>query len=172
MYSFVVSSEPLSERIILGRLPLQNFQVFFVGLVLYCLVITYLHLAKQNTLGTFIHVNLIKLCVCTYLIFVQHRCKIKLTQVNLSQCFRINETHFFVKAKCFEYCIEFCEHFTCLSSKIQNAIKLENISNLITSPSSYQCIRRKTRLVYFVIHGRHISMNGMYVTVRTGDPQM
>jgi hypothetical protein len=61
---------------------------------------------------------------------------------------------------------------TCLSSKIQNAIKLENISNLITSPSSYQCIRRKTRLVYFVIHGRHISMNGMYVTVRTGDPQM
>ena len=41
--------------------------------------------------------------MCTYLIFVQHRCKIKLTQVNLSQCFRINETHFFVKAKCFEY---------------------------------------------------------------------
>jgi hypothetical protein len=38
----------------------------------------------------------------------------------------------------------FCEHFTCLSSKIQNAIKLKNISNLITSPSSYQCIRRKT----------------------------
>jgi hypothetical protein len=52
-----------------------------------------------------------------------------------------------------------------LSSKIQNAIKLENISNLITSPSSYQCIRRKTRLVYFVIHGRHISMNGMYIYV-------
>jgi hypothetical protein len=46
--------------------------------------------------------------------------------------------------------------------KIQNAIKLENISNLITSPSSYQCIRRKTRLVstlmHFVIHGWHISM--------------
>ena len=57
---------------------------------------------------------------------------------------------------------------------MQNAIKLENISNLITSPSSYQCIRRKTRLMHFVIHGRHISMNGMYVyvTVRTGDPQM
>ena len=46
---------------------------------------------------------------------------------------------------------------------MQNAIKLENISNLdlITSPSSYQC--RKTRLVHFVIHGRHI--NGMYVCV-------
>ena len=39
---------------------------------------------------------------------------------------------------------------------MQNAIKLENISNLITSPSSYQC--RKTRLVHFVIHGRHTSM--------------
>jgi hypothetical protein len=40
---------------------------------------------------------------------------------------------------------------------------LENISNLITSPSSYQCIRRKTlRLVHFpVIHGRHISMECM-----------
>ena len=33
---------------------------------------------------------------------------------------------------------------------MQNAIKLENIINLITSPSSYQC--RKTRLVHFVIH--------------------
>jgi hypothetical protein len=39
---------------------------------------------------------------------------------------------------------------------MQNAIKLENISNLITSPSSYQC--RKTMLVHFVIH-----INGMYV---------
>jgi hypothetical protein len=39
---------------------------------------------------------------------------------------------------------------------MQNAIKLKNISNLITSPSSYQC--RKTRLVHFVIHGRHTSM--------------
>ena len=35
-------------------------------------------------------------------------------------------------------------YFTCLSSKLQNAIKLENISSLITSPSSYQCMRRKT----------------------------
>jgi hypothetical protein len=42
---------------------------------------------------------------------------------------------------------------------MQNAIKLENISNLITSPSSYQC--RKTRLVHFVIHGRHTSMEWM-----------
>ena len=42
---------------------------------------------------------------------------------------------------------------------MQNAIKLENISNLITSPSSYQC--RKTRLVHFVIHGRHTSMECM-----------
>jgi hypothetical protein len=39
---------------------------------------------------------------------------------------------------------------------MQNAIKLETISNLITSPSSYQC--RKTRLMHFVIHGRHTSM--------------
>ena len=46
---------------------------------------------------------------------------------------------------------------------MQNAIKLENISNLITSPSSYQC-RKTTRLVHFVIHGRHTSM-GMYVCV-------
>ena len=57
------------------------------------------------------------------------------------------------------FILRFCEHFTCLSSKIQNAIKLENISNLITSPSSYQC--RKTRLVHFVIHGRHTSMECM-----------
>ena len=42
---------------------------------------------------------------------------------------------------------------------MQNAIKLENINNLITSPSSYQC--RKTRLVHFVIHGRHKSMECM-----------
>jgi hypothetical protein len=42
---------------------------------------------------------------------------------------------------------------------MQNAIKLENISNLITSPSSYQC--RKTKLVHFVIHGRHTSMECM-----------
>ena len=42
---------------------------------------------------------------------------------------------------------------------MQNAIKLENISNLITSPSSYQC--RKRRLVHFFIHGRHASMECM-----------
>jgi hypothetical protein len=48
------------------------------------------------------------------------------------------------------FTLRFCDHFTCLSSKIQNAIKLENISNLITSPSSYQCMRRKTRLVHFL----------------------
>jgi hypothetical protein len=40
----------------------------------------------------------------------------------------------------------------------QNAIKLQNISNLITSPSSYQIQCRKSRLVHFVIHGRHTSM--------------
>ena len=69
----------------------------------------------------------------------------------------------------------FCEHFTCLSSKIQNAIKLENISNLITSPSSYQCIRRKARLVYrgyFVIHGRHISMECMWLCAYWGSPNV
>jgi hypothetical protein len=60
------------------------------------------------------------------------------------------------------FILRFCEHFTCLSSKIQNAIKLENISNLITSPSSYQCIRRKTwRLMHFPLIPTHI--NGMYV---------
>ena len=42
---------------------------------------------------------------------------------------------------------------------MQNAIKLENISNLITSPSSYQC--RKTRLAHFAIHGPHTSMECM-----------
>jgi len=36
---------------------------------------------------------------------------------------------------------------------------LENISNLITSPSSYQC--RKVRLVHVVIHGRYTSMECM-----------
>ena len=40
---------------------------------------------------------------------------------------------------------------------MQNAIKLENISNITSS--SYQC--RKTRLVHFVIHGRHTSMECM-----------
>ena len=65
----------------------------------------------------------------------------------------------------YRFILRFCKHFTSLSSKIQNAIKLENISNLITSPSmsSYQCICRKTRLVsklvHFVIHGRHISFS-------------
>ena len=38
----------------------------------------------------------------------------------------------------------------------------KNISSLITLPSNYQCIRRKTRLVsklvHIVIHCRHISM--------------
>jgi hypothetical protein len=42
---------------------------------------------------------------------------------------------------------------------MQNAIKLENISNLITSPSSYQC--RKTRLVHFVIHGMYVCVLGI-----------
>jgi hypothetical protein len=42
---------------------------------------------------------------------------------------------------------------------MQKAIKLENISNLIASPSSYQC--RKTRLVHFIIHGRNTSMERM-----------
>ena len=44
---------------------------------------------------------------------------------------------------------------------MQHAIKLENISNLISSPSSYQIQCRKTRLVHFVIHGRHTSMECM-----------
>ena len=73
------------------------------------------------------------------------------------------------------FILRFCEHFTCLSSKIQNAIKLENISNLITSPSSYQCIRKKTRLVsklvHFVIHGRHISMECIWYVCVLGIPK-
>ena len=58
---------------------------------------------------------------------------------------------------------------------MQNAIKLENISNLITSPSSYQCICRKTRLdsklVHFVIHGRHTSMECMCAYCQLGIPK-
>jgi hypothetical protein len=69
------------------------------------------------------------------------------------------------------FILQFCEHFTCLSSKIQNAIKLENISNLITSPSSYQYICRKTRLVHFVIHGRHISMECIWYVCVLGIPK-
>ena len=64
------------------------------------------------------------------------------------------------------FILRFCEHFTCLNSKIQNAIKLENISNLITSPSSYQCISRKIRLVHFVItYSWPTHINGIYVCV-------
>ena len=70
------------------------------------------------------------------------------------------------------FILRFREHFTRLNSKIQNAIKLENISNLITSPSSYQCIRRKTRLVYFVFHGRHISMECMWLCAYWGSPNV
>jgi hypothetical protein len=72
------------------------------------------------------------------------------------------------------FILRFCEHFTCLStcSKIQNAIKLENISNLITSPSSYQCIRRKTRLVPFVIHGRHIGLSTECMCAYWGSPNV
>jgi hypothetical protein len=70
------------------------------------------------------------------------------------------------------FILRFCEHFTSLSSKIQNAIKLENISNLITSLFSYQCIRSKTRLVYFVIHGRHISMECMWLCAYWGSPNV
>jgi hypothetical protein len=42
---------------------------------------------------------------------------------------------------------------------MQNDIKLEDISNLITLSFSYQC--RKTRLVDSVSHGRHKSMECM-----------
>jgi hypothetical protein len=49
---------------------------------------------------------------------------------------------------------------------MQNVIKLENISNLITSPSSYQC--RKTRLVHLLFMADTHQWN---VCVRTGDPQ-
>ena len=46
---------------------------------------------------------------------------------------------------------------------MQNAIKLENISNLITSLSSYQC--RKTRLVHAFCYSWPTHINGMYVCV-------
>jgi hypothetical protein len=59
-------------------------------------------------------------------------------------------------------------------SNVTPAVKLpwrpSNISNLITSPSSYQCIRRKTRLVYFVMYGRHISMECMCAYCHWGSP--
>jgi hypothetical protein len=42
------------------------------------------------------------------------------------------------------FILRFCEHFTCLSSWMQNAIKLEIISSLITSSSSYQCRKSMT----------------------------
>ena len=61
------------------------------------------------------------------------------------------------------FILRFCEHFTCLSSKIQNAIKLENISNLIISPSSYLCIHRKTCAFSGYSWPTHI--NGMYVCI-------
>jgi hypothetical protein len=77
-----------------------------------------------------------------------------------SSCDVVYKGHWLTQAG-YWFILPFCEHFACLSSKIQNAIQLENISNLITSPSSYQCIRRKTRLVHFVIHDRHISMECM-----------
>ena len=70
------------------------------------------------------------------------------------------------------FILRLCEHFTCLNSKIQNAIKLENISNLITSPSSYQCIRRKTRLVHCVIYGRHISMKFIWLCAYWGSQML
>jgi hypothetical protein len=64
------------------------------------------------------------------------------------------------------FILRFCEHFSYLSSKIQNAIKLENISNLITSPSSYQCIRSKNMKVSaFSGYSWPTHINGMYVCV-------
>ena len=63
------------------------------------------------------------------------------------------------------FILRFCEHFTCLNSKIQNAFKLDNISKLITSPPSYQCIRRKTRLVLATVtfcYSWPTHINGMY----------
>ena len=35
------------------------------------------------------------------------------------------------------FILQFCGHFNCLSYQIQNAIKLENISNLTAPQSSY-----------------------------------
>jgi hypothetical protein len=80
---------------------------------------------------------------------------------NISSCCDVVYKGRWLTQAGYRFILRFCEHFTCLSSKIQNAIELENISSLITSPSSYQCIRRKTRLVHFVIHGRHTSMKCM-----------
>jgi hypothetical protein len=53
------------------------------------------------------------------------------------------------------FILRFCEHFTCLSSKIQNAIKLENISNLITSPLTSLC--QSASLVNNVTGWRYIT---------------
>ena len=35
------------------------------------------------------------------------------------------------------FILRYCKHFTCLSCYNQNAIKLENISNLLATQSSY-----------------------------------
>ena len=56
---------------------------------------------------------------------------------------------------------------------MQNGIKLENIRNLITFPSSYQCRKTSlqlTRLVHFVIHSRHTSME--YMCAYWGSPKV
>ena len=57
---------------------------------------------------------------------VNHCCNIS------SSCDVVYRGRWLTQAGCW-FILRFCEHFTCLSSKIQNAIKLENISNLITS---------------------------------------
>ena len=52
-----------------------------------------------------------------------------------SSCDVVNKGRWLTQAG-YWFILRFYEHFTSSSSKIQNAIKLENISNLITSPSS------------------------------------
>ena len=69
----------------------------------------------------------------------------------------------------YRFILRFCEHFTCLSSKIQNAIKLENIGNLITSPSTVVInvyVGKQGYWLYSVFcYSWPTHINGMYVTV-------
>jgi hypothetical protein len=82
-----------------------------------------------------------------------------------SSCDIVYKGHWLTQAG-YWFILRFCEHFSCLSSKIQNAIKLENISNLITSPSSYQCIRRRLcDKVSAFCYSWPTHINGMYVCV-------
>jgi hypothetical protein len=87
-----------------------------------------------------------------------------------SSCDVVYRERWFTQAG-YWFILRFCEHLLVWVAKLQNAIKMENISNLITSPSSYQCRKTtKARLVHFVIRGRHTSME--YMCAYWGSPKV